>query len=260
MKTLVISDIHGNWPALQAVAETPDCREADTIISLGDLVGYGPWPAACVDWVQTHAQVAVQGNHDRAYGEDVPPRCGPAFQWLSEAVAPLTRARLTSAHRQYLADLPRWASLDIEGKRYVFIHAAPTDPLYRYIGPDPRQWRAELASVVADVLVVGHTHLQFMLPMGSRAVVNPGSVGQPKDGDPRAAYLIIEDGICRLKRVAYPIDETARGLCTPQIDEAASTVLAELLYTGVVPAMPPTINQVQAASSPTPTKPHADRE
>lgn len=238
MKALVISDLHGNWPALQAVAETQDCRDADTIISLGDLVGYGPYPVECVEWVQSHAQVSVQGNHDRAYGENVPPRCSAQFQWLSEAVAPFTRARLTPAHQQYLADLPRWATITMDNRRYAFMHAAPTDPLYRYIGPDPKQWEAELRSVVADVLVVGHTHLQFLLSIGSSEVVNPGSVGQPKDGDPRAAYLVIEDGVCHLKHVVYPIDDTVKGLCTPEIDEHASIVLAELLYTGRVPTMP----------------------
>lgn len=231
MRTLVISDIHGNWPALRAVAERP----FDAVISLGDLVGYGPFPRECVNWVRENALISIQGNHDRAYGENVPARCRPQFRWLSDAVAPLTWRNLGTDELRYLASLPRWAVLDIQGRKHAFVHATPTEPLYRYIGPDPKKWAAELGGLDVDVLVVGHTHIQFTLSVDNVEIVNPGSVGQPKDGDRRAAFLVIEDGVCKLERVDYDTEETVSALGTGEVDADAVTVFSTLLRTGMVP-------------------------
>lgn len=231
VRTLVISDIHGNWPALKAVSE----RKFDRVIVLGDLVGYGPFPAQCVDWVREHAEVVVQGNHDRAYAENVPARCRADFRWLSDAVAPLTWRSLDAERLFYLGALPRWAVMEIDGRKFAFVHAAPTSPLYEYIGPDPRRWKAELRGLPVDVLVVGHTHLQFALMLEACEVVNPGSVGQPKDGDPSAAFLIIDDGVCVLDRAAYPVGETIEALEDEGVEKTAAHVLSELLRTGTIP-------------------------
>ena len=234
MRTLVICDIHGNWPALQAVLDRT-LASIDTVIALGDLVGYGPFPAKCVRWVAENASIAVQGNHDRAYGENVAVGCRPSFRWLSDAVGPLTWMQLEDKQLAYLRGLPRWAVLKIDGKKFAFVHAAPSDPLYEYIGPDPIRWEAELSGLDVDVLVVGHTHIQFSLRIGRSEVVNPGSVGQPKDGDPRAAFLLIEDGVCKLERVAYPINETIAALGSGKVDSEAVAVLGDVLRTGSVP-------------------------
>lgn len=231
MRTLVISDIHGNWPALRSVVE----NSFDAVIVLGDLVGYGPFPAECVNWVRDNADIVIQGNHDRAYAENVPAGCRPSFRWLSDAVAPLTWRQLGEDQLAYLRALPRWAMLNIDGSLYAFVHAAPTSPLYEYIGPDPRRWEAELRGLSADVLIVGHTHLQFALRIGDCMVVNPGSVGQPKDGDPRAAFLVIEDGECRLERAEYAVEETVAGLDAADVDPAARSFLSMLLRTGQIP-------------------------
>ena len=236
MRTLVISDIHGNWPALQSVIDRT-IASVDAVIALGDLVGYGPFPAECVSWVAENASMAIQGNHDRAYGANVAAGCSPDFRWLSDAVAPLTWSQLDSEQLRYLKDLPRWAVREIDGMRFAFVHAAPSGPLYEYIGPDPARWAVELSGLDVDVLVVGHTHLQFSLRAAQSEVVNPGSVGQPKDGDPRAAFLLIEDGVCKLERVAYPVGETVTALRSGQVDAEAAAVLTELLLTGSVPRM-----------------------
>ena len=227
----MVSDIHGNWPALKSVVG----RQFDRVIVLGDLVGYGPFPSECVDWIRKHADIVVQGNHDRAYGENVPARCRPSFRWLSDAVAPLTWRGLDSESLAYLGALPRWAILQIEGRKFAFVHAAPTSPLYEYIGPDPRRWKGELRGLSVDVLVVGHTHLQFTLQFGECEVINPGSVGQPKDGDPRAAFLMIDNGVCTLHRAAYPVEETIDALGAGGVDKPAIAVLSSLLRTGTIP-------------------------
>ena len=231
VKTLVISDIHGNWPALKAVVG----RSFDRVIVLGDLVGYGPFPAECVSWVRENADVVIQGNHDRAYGDDVPALSSASFRWLSDAMAPWTWGQLSDNDLSYLRSLPRWALSEIEGRQYAFVHAAPSSPLYEYIGPDVHRWKAEVRSITADVLAVGHTHLQFALPIDDRLVVNPGSVGQPKDGDPRAAFLVIEDGEIKLERVDYPIEKTIKGLADTGLDSSARSVLSILLRTGTTP-------------------------
>ncbi|MEO7217267.1 MAG: YfcE family phosphodiesterase [Gemmatimonadaceae bacterium] len=233
-RTLVVSDIHGNWPALQAVIDST-LASVDTVIALGDLVGYGPFPAECVRWVSENASIAIQGNHDRAYGANVAAGCRPDFRWLSDAVGPLTWSQLNDEQLAYLKNLPRWAVREIDGRKFAFVHAAPSDPLYEYIGPDPGRWAVELSGLEVDVLVVGHTHLQFSLRVAHSEVVNPGSVGQPKDGDPRAAFLLIEDGVCKLERVEYPIDEAVAALGSHDIDPDAVAVLADLLFTGSVP-------------------------
>jgi diadenosine tetraphosphatase ApaH/serine/threonine PP2A family protein phosphatase len=111
------------------------------------------------------------------------------------------QAQLSPEERAYLAGLPRSAVRELDGTRCLFVHATPGDPLYRYLGPDPAAWAVEVGSLDANLVMVGHTHLQFELIVEGKRVVNPGSVGQPKDGDPRAAYAVLENGACRFGRM-----------------------------------------------------------
>lgn len=233
MKTLVISDLHGNRAALDAVATA---EPHDAVICLGDIVGYGPEPGACARWTQEHATLVVQGNHDRALADGVSPRCREQFKWLADAMAPLGREQLNAHETAWLRALPRWAVLDLAGKQFMFVHATPVDPLYQYLGPDRDAWARELVTIDTDAVVVGHTHLQFDLDLGDKHVVNPGSVGQPKDGDPRAAYAVIENGVVRLGRVAYPVEQTVAALEASGAPRAAVADLSSLLRTGRVSA------------------------
>jgi putative phosphoesterase len=227
----VLSDIHGNLAALEAVLAQPH----DALVCLGDLVGYGPEPAACVRRICAAAAFVVQGNHDRALGEAVPPGCSRRFEALAEALAPVGRAQLEGHERAWLAALPRTATVHCDGLRCLLVHATPAEPLYRYLGSDAAEWAGEVAGVDTDVVLVGHTHLQFALMAGGRRVTNPGSVGQPKDGDPRAAFAVLEDGAVRLDRVSYDIERTTTALARTGADPTAVAVLSELLRTGRVP-------------------------
>jgi putative phosphoesterase len=231
MRVLVVSDIHGNHAALEAVATVPH----DAVICLGDIVGYGPQPAECVRWVRAHSDWTVQGNHDRAIADQVPPRCRADFAWLAAAVTPYTRGQLTRSDLRFLSGLPRWAVHVIDGVRVATFHAKPSDPLYGYMSTDPQQWSRELDGVDAELVLVGHTHLPLDLTIGRTRLVNPGSVGQPKDGDPRAAYALLEDGRPSLERMEYPIDRTVAALEATGVDDAAVTVLTEILRTGRAP-------------------------
>ena len=206
MRTLVLSDIHGNWPALEAVAAVPH----DAVVCLGDIVGYGPQPGECLRWLRASHASIVQGNHDRALADGVPPRCRLDFEWLAAATVHIARTQLTDEEVAFLRFVPRGLDLILDGKQVTLSHGTPEDPLYSYLGPDRDGWRAALATIDADLVLVGHTHLPFHYQFGDVQILNPGSLGQPKDGDPRAAYAVIEDGVPRLERARYPVEHRAR--------------------------------------------------
>ena len=232
MRVLVLSDIHGNLAALEAVPST----SYDAVVCLGDLVGYGPNPGPVVRWVRENATLTLQGNHDRALADRVAPGCRAQFEWLAQATFSLGQQQLSPEELAYLGALPRQALRSFDGVRYLFVHATPSDSLYRYLGPEPDVWAKEVAGVDADVIVVGHTHIQFELALAGRRVVNPGSVGQPKDGDPRAAYAVLEDGGVRLCRTAYPVERTIDAFRNTGVPAEALSALGSLLRTGRVSA------------------------
>lgn len=230
MRTLVVADVHGNLAALEAVFS----ESFDRVVCLGDIVGYGPEPAECLRLLRGYDLLGVQGNHDRAAAQHVPPRCSERFRWLAEATAPIARGQLSADDVAFLSALPHWGVAEHGRPRWVLVHATPSDPLYRYLGPDPIAWREEARSVEGEGLLVGHTHIQFELRLDAARVVNPGSVGQPKDGDPRAAYAVIEDGAITLKRVAYDVERTVLAYARSPVSAAAVDSLAKLLRTGRV--------------------------
>ena len=231
MRVLVVSDLHGNLAALNAVS-----RELyDAVICLGDIVGYGPEPHACVFWVQEHAAWAIQGNHDLAFGANISARCTPRFAWLAHALTPYTFAQLRREELNFLRDLPQFMVRTIDGVRIACVHATPSDRLYGYLPPTPEAWAKELDQIEADLVLVGHSHVQFDLAIGARRLINPGSVGQPQDGDPRAAYAILVDGRVELRRAAYPIEKTTNALEATGVDARATLVLGEMLRTGKPP-------------------------
>ena len=210
MRTLVLSVIHGNLEALRAVLAA---EVVDEVLCLGDLVDYGPRPAEVLDLVRRHARLAVRGNHDTAVALGVPCRSAPAFRALSEASRELTVPMLTEHDRSYLAELPVRATLEVDGLRLEMLHAAPDDPLYHYLpATDVAGWRRALRGLPADLVLVGHTHLPAVLEIEGKLLVNPGSVGLPRDGDPRASYAVLSDGRAELKRVGYDVEATVKAL------------------------------------------------
>jgi predicted phosphodiesterase len=234
MRVLVISDIHGNLAALEAVASV----SCDAVVCLGDLVGYGPHPGPVVQWVRENAALVIQGNHDRALAEHVAPGCREQFRTLAAATFPLGQRQLSPEEIAYLGSLPRQAVRVFDGVRYLLVHATPSDPLYRYVGADSAAWARELSGIVADVVLVGHTHIPFDLQVGHSRVVNPGSVGQPKDGDPRASCALIDDGQIELLRRAYPVERTAKALEESGIGRKEAATLSRILQQGGLQPLP----------------------
>ena len=155
---------------------------------------------------------------------------------LAAASRPAQWAALTPRQIAYLAQLPVTRRLVGEGETLYLVHATPRDPLDEYLGPDADAWADRLAGIEADFVLVGHTHRQFEVAVetdrGPLRVINPGSVGQPRDGDPRAAYAVIVGGRAELKRVPYDIEAAVRSLENAGIDPAAVRELAGCLRNG----------------------------
>ncbi len=227
MKILIVADIHANWPALSAIRES-----FDECLFLGDLVDYGPNPVPCIEWVKTHATAAVRGNHDHAVAQKIVARGGAGFRQLAAATRPLQWEALAPSHLKYLARLPVTRHLRLGATRFALVHATPRDPMDEYLADDRAGWEARLEGIDADILCVGHSHVQFHLEFDGVQVLNPGSVGQPRDGDPRCAYAVIEGGKIELRRVAYDIDATVAHLRASGINGAVLEMAESALRTG----------------------------
>ena len=227
MRILLLADIHANWHALQAVQEPHD-----VCVCLGDLVDYGLEPAPCISWVRRHAHFIVRGNHDHAVAQDVRVNGRTGFKYLTGVTRPITKERLADDDIRFLSRLPLTRTVTLGNTRFLFVHATPRDPMDEYAPADPEFWARRLVDIDADVICVGHTHQQYVLEVGGKLVVNPGSVGQPRDGDPRAAYAVIEDNRVDQKRVDYPIEETVRVTLDSSLPEDAKVMLADVYRHG----------------------------
>lgn len=219
MRILVISDIHSNSVALEAIRE-----KFDICFCLGDLVDYGPDPAKCVQWIIDNKAEVVRGNHDHGTAHSVAVVGDTGFRYLTSVTRPLQWSALDTNQRKFLARLPITKRVVVDGVRYLLVHGTPRDPLDEYLRKDPAAWAEQVKDQEVDVVCVGHSHLQFDLDAGGVRILNPGSVGLPRDSDPRAAYAIIEDGKIQniqLKRIPYDIQKAiAMNDALPLPDEA----------------------------------------
>ncbi|HXG12073.1 MAG TPA: YfcE family phosphodiesterase [Gemmataceae bacterium] len=227
MRILLLADIHGNWPALQAINEPHD-----VCICLGDLVDYLLEPAPCIDWVRRHAHYTVRGNHDHGVAQNVPVFGRNGFKYLTGVTRSLSRQRLGPDDLLFLSRMPVTRMVTLDDTRYLLVHATPRDPLDEYAPPDVEFWTRRLQNIDADVICVGHTHQPYVLEVGDRLVINPGSVGQPRDGDPRAAYAVIADNKVELKRVAYPVEAAVRTIQQSELPDVAKDLIIQVLRTG----------------------------
>ncbi len=231
MRILLVADLHGNWPALQALAEPHD-----VCLCLGDLVDYGVEPAPCVDWVRRHARAAVRGNHDHGAAQNVVVNGRTGYRYLTGVTRAVTRERLVEADMRFLSRLPVSQMLTLDDTRFLLVHATPRDPLDEYAPPDVEFWRRRLQDVDADVVCVGHTHLPYVLEVDDKLVINPGSLGQPRDGDPRACYALLEDHRVELKRVEYAVEDAVRAAQASPLPDDAKDMLATIFRTGALPS------------------------
>ncbi|MCH2202806.1 MAG: YfcE family phosphodiesterase [Fuerstiella sp.] len=213
MRILLLADIHSNWPALAAIDE-----EFDACFFLGDLVDYATDPVPCVQWIQSHATRWIRGNHDHSLAQRVIVRPSGTFRRISAAMRPHHFRVMSDEQLTWLARMPVTEHATVGGHRYLLVHASPRDPLDEYVGESAEQWKLRLAHIDVDFVCVGHTHIPMQLDIDGMQVINPGSVGQPRDGDPRAAYATIDDGKVEFHRVAYNIDQTVEHMRMSEID------------------------------------------
>jgi diadenosine tetraphosphatase ApaH/serine/threonine PP2A family protein phosphatase len=220
MRVAVISDVHANYHALAAVLRAVDREGVDEVWCLGDMVGYGPKPNECCDAVRERADLCLVGNHDLvSLGE----LSVSDFNDEAAAAAVWTNKVLSEGSESFLRTLEPQA----ERAEVQLFHASARDSVWEYILTEEAA-RATLELTTTPLVLVGHSHVALALtlqdhnvagglaPDGTRIeldgrwLLNPGSVGQPRDGDPRAAWLLLDfDGrFAGFRRVTYPIEET----------------------------------------------------
>lgn len=230
MKVLIISDVHANPWALSAVLK--DAGSVDHVLCAGDTVSYGPEPRATIATLRERGAITVRGNHDHAVASGADPKASPAKQPLALGMRDWTRSQLDPAETAWLARLPLHLTWEVGGTRFAIVHATPRDPLYDYhLRADASaEFIGELAAGIdADVLVAGHTHWPLLRACGDLQIVNPGSVGQPLDGDPRAAYAVWEDGEILLRRAEYDQAAALAAVKRLPIDSGLSDALGDML-------------------------------
>lgn len=232
LKVLIISDIHSNYEALLAVTHA---EQADEVICLGDLVDFGPQPAECVQWIRHHTRYCVRGNHDHAMAFDVSCRSSEKFRELSEATRIMNRELLLPEQIEYLQQLSITRKFVVDDFRFHLAHAGPDGNLYKSdLTPNisDEALAAELKDIDADFIFCGHTHLPMIRKVDGKTFVNPGSVGLPLDGDPRAAYAVFQNGKVKLRRVKYDIGKTNKRLSETRLFPSLAARLAEILHAG----------------------------
>lgn len=209
MRIGVISDVHANRVALRAVLV--DMPAVDALVCAGDVVGYNPWPADCVETLRDRAVPTVMGNHDRA----VVTQTGFGGNGMADAGVQYAQEVLTDDHVEWLRGLPTERTC-FDG-RLKLVHGHPDDPnRYTY----PGLFSSALLDN-EDVLVMGHTHVQAHETYDEGVVMNPGSVGQPRDGDPRAAYAVVDldELVVDERRVEYDIEAVVEAVTSAGLPE-----------------------------------------
>ena len=208
MRVLVISDVHANLPAMRAVLD--EAGKADLVIHAGDVVGYNPFPNEAIELLREVGARSVMGNHDYSVGFGDVSYMNP----MAEIADFWTIENLKPGYVSFLRSLPRSMRLSLGGLRVHVVHGAPPDDIFTYVFPwDAGPWLLERAR--ADILIIGHSHIQFKMEFENGLLLNPGSVGQPRDGDPRAAFAILDitDSYdLELARVEYPVDEVKKAI------------------------------------------------
>jgi predicted phosphodiesterase len=227
VRTAVISDIHANLEALTVVLEHIDQQKVDRIICLGDILGYGPNPVECVDLIAERCEWSLMGNHD--FGALYEPT---NFNQAAEQAAYWTRAQF-EAEKDSAKAAKRWEFLGklrvrVMYNEFLCVHGSPRRPINEYLFPEdainsPVKMQ-QIFERVEKYCLVGHTHVPgvftnepdfyppddlggaYKLNNGEKAIINPGSVGQPRDLDPRSSYAIVSDDQVEFFRLEYDID------------------------------------------------------
>ena len=225
MRLAIISDIHSNLPALQIVLEQIEKEGVDRILCAGDIVGYGPYPNEVIERLKKIELTTILGNHDRAVlsrdSSNMNIQAQDAVWWTIE--------NLKQEGQDFLARLNAKVSFSWNGLSIAIFHGSPRND-DEYI-PEESADDELLELAKSDFLILGHTHVPFVKSLDIGTVINPGSVGQPRDGDPRASFAIYDHRLRRfeVKRLAYDIDEMAEAMRASGLP----SFLSMRLYSGI---------------------------
>ncbi len=234
----LFSDVHGNRPALEAVLEDLKDREPTRVFCLGDLVGYGPDPNGVIDLLRARGVQSILGNYDEGIGWETGD-CGCFYaddeaKRIGEASYAFTVAEVTAERKAYLRTLPRELHVDLADKKVHLVHGSPRR-INEYLlrDRDERTYQRLAETETDDVLAFGHTHDPWFRRYGETLFVNVGSVGRPKDGDPRAAYVVLTSAAggpvdVEIRRVAYDVEAAAQGV----VAAGLPATLADMLRHG----------------------------
>jgi predicted phosphodiesterase len=245
MKYALISDIHANLPALEAVLRDIDSRRVDAIYHLGDLTGYAPWPNETIALLRQRGIPGIAGNYDSTVATDYK-HCGcradsPHEEELSHISYEWTRQRVDESSKAYLAALPfridmRPLGGHVTGPTITLIHGNQTLNTVYVTEDRPDSFLEKMAASIGakagDMICFGHTHKPWQRGVGGVQFVNAGSVGRPKDGDPRACYVVVsaEENTLRPEfiRVAYDTELVAREI----VKSGLPAEFADVIRTG----------------------------
>ena len=211
----LISDVHSNAVALEAVLSALNEMGAKKILHAGDIIGYNPYPNETVELFRKNRIISILGNHDRALlskdTSDFNPHAAAALEWTGNVLLP--------DKFKYFLSLKNLESLLINNTRAVLVHGSPRD-VDEYVFPENAS-PYFLAAADCDVLVLGHTHIQFKREYSSGTIVNPGSVGQPRDENPKAAFAVLDtaSGKVELERTSYDIEKVAEDIFSAHLPE-----------------------------------------
>ena len=236
MKIAFISDIHGNLEALNAVLEDIEKRNVEKTYCLGDLVGYGPNPNEVVEIIRKMEIESVMGNYDDAIGFEKE-SCGCAYNpgretEVGDESINWTIKNTSKKNKEFLKSLPMKKTVEVEGIKILLVHGSPLNYLLEYVKPNISSERLKeiTDNVDADIIINGHTHLMMAKHINGKTILNPGSVGRTKDGEPLATYLIlnVEKGIYNYEfiKVKYDVKTTVEKIVKVGLPVELATVLA----------------------------------
>lgn len=233
MRIGIISDIHGNLAALEAVLEDLRGRDIDELYCLGDLVGYAPFPDEVTDRIRREGIRTVLGNYDDGVGFDRAD-CGCAYRdpverAIGEQSLEWTKAHVSAGYKAFLRSLEQEIRLDVNGRRLLLVHGSPRSRNEYLFEDRPASSFQRIArDARADIIVFGHTHRPYVKQVGQVLFVNAGSVGKPKDGDWRACYVVLEPaapGPVQFVRVPYDVRSVAAAIRHSDLPDALAAAL-----------------------------------
>ncbi len=224
MKVLILSDIHANLPALEAVLKRE--RFFDTCLFLGDAADYGPFPLECVHFLMDEMDFGVIGNHDNALANQVDCGCRGDFKQFSEETRLWHRTLLDNTEIKFLQSLPVIKRVIIAGQSVYLAHASPQGDMFRYL--QEHEIEKEVEGFTDEIILLGHTHVQFKKHIGRTLVINPGSVGLARDGG-QACYATLRDGEVTLHRIPYDVEKTISTLEKSPISKNSKEGLRQVL-------------------------------